>query len=93
MRVLSTDNSTPTIEHKGTIALRCQLFLAKLTLLYYHGNDDYYNLKHPDCIALQKAIKDGENALNNNSNNIDEITSILKQLRENYKVEISVKAK
>ena len=50
---LSQDDSSPVPVCKGMIALKAETMLARLRLLYCHGDDDYFELSQPQAKELE----------------------------------------
>lgn len=76
------------------MALKSELMLAKLRLLYFHGDDDYFHLSQPQAQVLENSIKDIEIMLKNQ--HIDDtqaniLAKEIKSKRKAYNLPISVK--
>lgn len=54
---LSQDDSSPVPVCKGMIALKAETMLARLRLLYCHGDDDYFELSQPQAKELEALVK------------------------------------
>lgn len=91
---LSQDKSLPVHDFRGIVALKSELMLAKLRLLYFHGDDDYFYLSQPQAQVLENSIKDIEFMLKNQ--HIDDtqaniLAKEIKSKRKAYNLPISVK--
>lgn len=53
---LSPDDSGPVSMYKGVIALKAEVMLARLRLLYFHGEDDYFGLSHSQSKELEALV-------------------------------------
>lgn len=82
---LTNDKSIPSHAFGGIIELKSELLLAKLKLLYYHGNEDYFNLEHPQAKEMEETIKNAEIFLKNNGTDNPQAKILANQLKEKRK--------
>ena len=82
---LSPDDSTPASVYKGVIALKAEILLARLRLLYCHGQDDYFELSQPQAKELEALVKKADELL---EKPMDEAQAdgFAKEMREKRKV-------
>ena len=83
---LSRDDSAPVPPVcKGVIALKAETMLARLRLLYCHGNDDYFELSQPQAKELEALVKKADELL---EKPMDEAQAdgLAKEMREKRKV-------
>lgn len=83
---LSRDDSAPVPPVcKGVIALKAETMLARLRLLYCHGNDDYFELSQPQAKELEALVKKADELL---EKPVDEAQAdgFAKEMREKRKV-------
>lgn len=88
------DESQPIHVYKGTVSLKAELLLARLRLLYYHGEDDYFNLEQPQAKELEQLIRKAETFLNDkhtDETQADMLAKELKDKRKSYTVPLSIK--
>lgn len=91
---LTQDESQPIHVYKGTVSLKAELMLARLKLLYYHGEDDYFNLEQPQAKELEQLIRKAETFLNDkhtDETQADMLAKELKDKRKSYTVPLSIK--
>lgn len=91
---LSTDTSLPLHVFKGKVALKAELALAQLKLLYFHGDEDYFHLSHPQAKELQQLIETVVSSLKKNQVNdaqADVLAQELRNKRKAYSVPLSIK--
>lgn len=91
---LTQDESQPIHVYKGTVSLKAELMLARLKLLYYHGEDDYFNLEQPQAKELEQLIRKAETFLNDKHTDeaqADMLAKELKDKRKSYTVPLSIK--
>lgn len=62
---LSQDDSSPVPVCKGMIALKAETMLARLRLLYCHGDDDYFELSQPQAKELEALVKKADELFEN----------------------------
>lgn len=91
---LSADTSRPVHAFKGKVALRAELALAQLKLLYFHGDDDYFHLSHPQAQELEQLIKTAVVSLEKNQ--VDDVqaeamSQELRNKRKTYSLPLSVR--
>lgn len=78
---LSPDDSQPTPVYKGKVALKAELMLARLKLLYFHGDEDYFHLSHPQAKELETFILQTESDLKNKQMDDAQADILAQQLR------------
>lgn len=78
---LSPDDSQPTPIYKGKVALKAELMLARLKLLYFHGDEDYFHLSHPQAKELETFILQTESDLKNKQMDDAQADILAQQLR------------
>lgn len=78
---LSLDDSQPTPVYKGKVALKAELMLARLKLLYFHGDEDYFHLSHPQAKELETFILQTESDLKNKQMDDAQADILAQQLR------------
>lgn len=91
--ILTNDESKPIHTFKGIMELKAELLLAKLKLLYFHGDEDYFNLTQPQAKELDELIKNTENIIKNNQPDdllIEKLTNEIKEKRKAYNQPISI---
>lgn len=91
---LSTDTSLPRHVFKGKVALKAELALAQLKLLYFHGEEDYFNLSHPQAKELQQLIETTASSLKKNQvddTQADVLAQELRNKRKAYSLPLSIK--
>lgn len=91
---LSTDTSLPRHVFKGKVALKAELALAQLKLLYFHGEEDYFNLSHPQAKELQQLIETTVSSLKKNQvddTQADVLAQELRNKRKAYSLPLSIK--
>lgn len=91
---LTHDESHPVHVFKGTVALKAELMLARLKLLYCHGDEDYFNLSNPQSKEVEKLIKDAEILLENHPKDdvqADILAQKIRNARKAYNQPVSMK--
>lgn len=78
---LSADDSQPTPIYKGKVALKAELMLARLKLLYFHGDEDYFHLSHPQAKELETFILQTDSDLKNKQMDDAQADILAQQLR------------
>lgn len=90
---LSQENSRPTNVFYGRVALQAECMLARLRLLYFHGEEDYFHLSHPQAVELKQLIEKVEAALKDNlgDDRADVLAKELREKRKMYSLSLSVR--
>lgn len=91
---LSPDDSQPSPVYKGKVALKAELMLARLKLLYFHGDEDYFLLSHPQAKELETFILQTESDLKNKQMDdaqADILTQQLRNIRKAYNQPSSIR--
>lgn len=90
---LSRDDSAPVPVCKGVIALKAETMLARLRLLYCHGNDDYFELSQPQAKELEALVKKVEPLLEKpmDEAQADGLAKEMRAKRKAYSVPCSVR--
>ena len=90
---LSQDTSTPVPVCKGVIALKAETMLARLRLLYCHGNDDYFELSQPQAKELEALVKKVDELLEKpmDEAQADGLAKEIRDKRKAYSVPCSVR--
>lgn len=90
---LSSDDSVPVLEYKGMIALKAETMLARLRLLYCHGQDDYFELSQPQAKELEALVKKADKLLEKpmDEAQADELAKEIRDKRKVYSVPCSVR--
>lgn len=78
---LSPDDSQPAPVYKGKVALKAELMLARLKLLYFHSDEDYFHLSHPQAKELETFILQTESDLKNKQMDDTQADILAQQLR------------
>lgn len=90
---LSRDDSAPVPVYKGVIALRAEAMLARLRLLYCHGQDDYFELSQPQAKELEALVKKADELLEKpmGEAQADGLAKEIREKRKAYSVPCSMR--